>query len=88
MLGLGLPALMTGFAALAFNDKSTGSLIKRNGTVVGSRLAAQAFGAPRYFHARPSATTPAYNAGGTTFSNLGPTNPASPSWSQRTRRRS
>ena len=76
VLGLGLPALMTGFAAVAFHDKSTGSLIERNGTVVGSKHAAQAFAAPRYFHPRPSATSPAYNAGGTTFSNLGPTNPA------------
>jgi len=43
--------------------------------VVGSKLAAQAFTGPRYFHERPSATTPPYNAGGTTFANLGPTNP-------------
>jgi potassium-transporting ATPase KdpC subunit len=73
VLGFGYPALMTGVAAVAFHDKSTGSLVERNGSVVGSRLAAQAFTAPRYFHPRPSATSPAYNAGGTTFSNLGPT---------------
>jgi K+-transporting ATPase ATPase C chain len=73
--GFAYPALMTGFAALAFHDKSTGSLIKRNGVVVGSSLAAQSFTSPRYFHVRPSATSPAYNAGGTTFANLGPTNP-------------
>jgi len=76
VLGLGYPALMTGFAAVAFPGKSTGSLIHRNGTVVGSELAAQSFTSPRYFHERPSATSPAYNAAGTTFSNLGPTNPA------------
>ena len=76
VLGFGYPALMTGFAALAFPGKSTGSLIYRNDTVVGSALAAQPFTGPRYFHERPSATTPAYNAAGTTFSNLGPTNPA------------
>jgi potassium-transporting ATPase KdpC subunit len=76
VLGLALPALTTGFAAVAFHDKSTGSLIERNGAVVGSRLAAQGFTSPRYFHPRPSATSPAYNAGATTFSNLGPTNPA------------
>jgi K+-transporting ATPase ATPase C chain len=75
VLGFGYPALMTGFAALAFNDKSKGSLIERDGTVVGSRLAAQEFKSPRYFHSRPSATSPAYNAGATTFANLGPTNP-------------
>lgn len=76
VLGFGYPALMTGFAALAFDGKANGSLIMRDGTVVGSRLAAQAFTSPRYFHERPSATTPPYDAAGTTFSNLGPTNPA------------
>ena len=44
--------------------------------LVGSKLAAQGFTWPKYFHERPSATSPAYNAAGTTFSNLGPTNPA------------
>jgi len=73
--GFAYPAVMTGFAALAFHGKSTGSLIHRNGVVVGSRLAAQSFTWPRYFHERPSATAPAYNAGATTFDNLGPTNP-------------
>ena len=75
VLGFGYPALMTGIAAVGFHDKSTGSLVERNGTVVGSTLAAQEFKSPRYFHERPSATAPAYNAGGTTFANLGPTNP-------------
>lgn len=75
VLGLGYPVVMTGFAALAFPAKSTGSLIHRNGQVVGSALAAQAFTSPRYFHERPSVTSPAYNAAGTTFSNLGPTSP-------------
>ena len=76
VLGFGYPLLMTGFAAAAFPGKSTGSLIHRNGAVVGSTLAAQSFTSPRYFHERPSATSPEYNAAGTTFSNLGPTNPA------------
>ncbi len=43
MLGFGYPALMTGFAQLAFSHKANGSLSVRNGTVVGSSLAAQAF---------------------------------------------
>jgi len=73
--GFGYPLVMTGFAQVAFNHQADGSLIKRNGTVVGSKLAAQAFTSPRYFHPRPTATSPAYNAGGTTFANLGPTNP-------------
>jgi len=75
VLGLGVPALFTGFAQLAFSSQANGGLIKRDGAVVGSRLAAQAFTSPRYFHERPSATAPPYNAGGTTFANLGPTNP-------------
>jgi K+-transporting ATPase ATPase C chain len=75
VLGLALPALATGFAQVVFPNKADGSLIKVNGSVVGSRLAAQPFTKPGYFHGRPSATTPADNAGGTTFANLGPTNP-------------
>jgi len=73
VLGLGFPALMTGFAQAAFSNKANGSLIEQNGKVVGSRLAAQGFTKPKYFHERPSATTPAYNAAATTFANLGPT---------------
>ena len=76
VLGLGLPALMTGFAQVAFKHQANGSLITLNGHVVGSELVAQAFTKPQYFHERPSATTPPYNGGGTTFANLGPTNPA------------
>jgi len=75
IFGLGYPALMTGIGQVAFAHQADGSLITRDGTVIGSELAAQAFTAPRYFHERPSATSPAYNAGGTTFANLGPTNP-------------
>ena len=75
VLGFGYPLLMTGFAAVAFPDKAKGSLIEVDGTVVGSRLAAQEFTNPKYFRSRPSATAPRYNAGATTFANLGPTNP-------------
>jgi len=75
VFGLAIPAAFTGFAQLAFAHQANSSLIKVNGKVVGSELAAQAFDQPRYFHERPSGTTPAYNAAGTTFANLGPTNP-------------
>jgi K+-transporting ATPase ATPase C chain len=74
VFGLAIPAAATGFAQLAFSGKANGSLVKVDGRVVGSRLAAQAFTKPQYFHSRPSATSPPYNAGGTTFANLGPTN--------------
>jgi len=73
--GFVYPLVMTGFAQVAFKSQADGSLIKVNGKIVGSRLAAQGFTGPRYFHERPSATSPAYNAGATTFANLGPTNP-------------
>jgi K+-transporting ATPase ATPase C chain len=76
VFGFAYPAIMTGFASVAFPGKSTGSLIhNKNGHIVGSRLAAQNFTQTRYFHARPSGTAPAYNAGATTFLNLGPTSP-------------
>jgi potassium-transporting ATPase KdpC subunit len=73
--GFAYPAVMTGFASVAFPNKAGGSLVVKNGEVRGSQLAAQQFTWPRYFHERPSGTAPAYNAGGTTFLNFGPTNP-------------
>jgi len=76
VLGFGYPALMTGVAQLTMSHQADGSLITRNGTIVGSSLAAQGFSAAKYFHERPSATSPPYNPSFTTFSNLGPTNPA------------
>ena len=76
VFGLVYPAVMTGFAQLAFSSKAQGSLITRDGKVIGSSLAAQKFTGKQYFHVRPSATVPPYNAGATTFANLGPTNPA------------
>jgi len=71
--GFAYPAVMTGFAQVAFPHQANGSLLKVDGTVVGSKLSAQSFTSPKYFHERPSATSPAYNAAGTTFANLGPT---------------
>jgi K+-transporting ATPase ATPase C chain len=73
VFGFAYPALMTGFAEVAFPEKADGSLVERHGQVVGSRLAAQAFAEPVYFHPRPSAVD--YDAAGTSFANLGPTNP-------------
>ncbi|MGH3044587.1 MAG: potassium-transporting ATPase subunit KdpC [Gaiellaceae bacterium] len=73
VFGFAYPALMTGFAQVAFPERADGSLIERDGNVIGSRLAAQAFTQPEYFHPRPSAVE--YNAAGTSFANLGPTSP-------------
>jgi K+-transporting ATPase ATPase C chain len=75
VFGLIYPIAFTGLSQLAFADKANGSLVERDGKVVGSSLAAQAFTKPEYFHPRPSATAPEYNAAATTFANLGPTNP-------------
>jgi K+-transporting ATPase ATPase C chain len=75
VFGLIYPIAFTGLAQVTFSDKANGSLVERDGKVVGSSLAAQAFTKPQYFHPRPSATAPEYNAAATTFANLGPTNP-------------
>jgi K+-transporting ATPase ATPase C chain len=73
VFGFAYPAVMTAFGQAAFSHQANGSLIELNGKVVGSELAAQEFKGSRYFHVRPSAVS--YNAAGTSFANLGPTNP-------------
>jgi K+-transporting ATPase ATPase C chain len=71
------PLAVTGLARLAFPAQAGGSLIVRDGRVVGSRLVGQAFDDPRFFWGRPSATRPApYDASASSGSNLGPANPA------------
>ncbi|MCY0386699.1 potassium-transporting ATPase subunit KdpC [Robbsia sp. Bb-Pol-6] len=75
--GVAYPAFVTAFARVAFPDQAGGSLITRQGKVVGSRLIGQQFDAPYYFWGRLSATAPnPYNASASGGSNLGPTNPA------------
>jgi potassium-transporting ATPase KdpC subunit len=72
VFGLAYPLAVTGISQVAFRGRANGSLIERNGTVVGSRLLAQDFkGDPRYFQPRPSTAT-GYDPAATAFTNLGP----------------
>ena len=86
--GLVYPLAMTGIAQIVFPNQAQGSLIERDGKVVGSALIGQEFASDKYFHGRPSATTAPdpkdstktvaapYNAANSGGSNLGPSNKA------------
>jgi len=75
--GVAYPLLVTGISQAAFHGKAAGSLIERDGKVVGSTLIGQPFADPKHFWSRPSATSPyPYNASSSSGSNLGPLNPA------------
>jgi K+-transporting ATPase ATPase C chain len=72
LCGLIYPLFMTVVAQGLFPHPANGSPVTADSRVVGSELIGQRFEDPKYFHGRPSATEPAYNAGGSAGSNLGP----------------
>jgi K+-transporting ATPase ATPase C chain len=73
LLGLAYPLLLFGVGQVAFRGAAGGSLVERDGQVVGSSLIGQAVDDPGYFWGRPSAAGDGYDAGASGASNLGPT---------------
>ncbi len=74
VVGIGYPLVVTLLAGALFPHKAAGSLILKDGQVIGSELLAQSFTSPRYFHPRPSAAGNGYDATSSGGSNLAQSN--------------